>query len=188
MYAIINPAAVRRSQEGKTMNCSIRQWKIEDAADLAAALSNKAVLNNLRDGIPYPYTEEDARDFIGSMLAADSNSTFSFAITADDTVIGSIAVFRKENIHFRTGELGYYIAEKYWGRGLATQAVCAICRYVFENTDIIRIFAEPFEYNTASCRVLEKSGFEYEGRLRCNAVKNDRILNMKMYSLIKACE
>jgi len=81
--------------------------------------------------------------------------------------------------------MGYYVAEPYWGRGLVTCAVNKICRFVFENTDIIRIFAEPFAYNTASCRVLEKAGFACEGTLRKNAVKNGVVIDMKMYSKIR---
>lgn len=167
------------------MECKIRKWRIEDKADLAENLSNKHVLDNLRDGLPYPYTEKDAEEFIGAMLSSDPDKTFAFAITLDDKVIGSIGVFRGENIHFRTAEMGYYIGEKHWGKGYMTSAVKQICEYVFKNSDIIRIYAEPFAHNTASCRVLEKAGFTYEGTLRCNAQKNGQIEDMKMYSLIK---
>ncbi len=167
------------------MICKIRKWVLSDAADLAAALSNKKILDNLRDGLPYPYTEQDGRDFILAMLSADENETFAFAVTVDGKVIGSISVFRQANIHRQTAELGYYIAEEYWGRGITTEAVKQICEYVFDKSDIIRIYAEPFAYNTASCRVLEKAGFQYEGRLRSNAVKNGKVIDMKMYSLLR---
>lgn len=167
------------------MKCRIRKWELSDAKDLAAALSNKKVQDNLRDGLPYPYTEQDGKDFISAMLSADENETFAFAITVDNTVIGSIGIFRQENIHRQTAELGYYIAEEYWGKGIMTEAVRQICEYVFRESDIIRIYAEPFVYNIASCRVLEKAGFQYEGTLRSNAVKNGKIMDMKMYSLLK---
>lgn len=167
------------------MICKIREWELSDAANLAAALSNKKVQDNLRDGLPYPYTEQDGFDFISAMLSADKNDTFAFAVTIDDKVIGSIGVFRQSNIHRQTAELGYYIAEEYWGKGITTEAVKKICEYVFSMSDIIRIYAEPFAYNTASCRVLEKSGFQYEGTLRKNAVKNGKVLDMKLYSKIR---
>ena len=167
------------------MICKIRKWDLADAADLAAALSNRKVQDNLRDGLPYPYTEQDGVDFISAMLSADENKTFAFAITADGRVVGSIGVFRQGNIHRRTAELGYYIAEGYWGKGIMTEAVKQVCKYVFEKSDILRIYAEPFAYNTASCRVLEKAGFQYEGTLRNNAVKNGKVIDMKMYSLLK---
>lgn len=167
------------------MTCSIRKWKLSDAKDLVVACSNKKVQDNLRDGLPYPYTEQDGVDFISAMLAADENETFAFAITVDDKAVGSIGVFRQANIHRQTAELGYYIAEEYWGKGMMTEAVNQICNYVFDNSDIIRIFAEPFAHNAASCRVLEKAGFQYEGTLRSNAVKNGRVIDMKMYALLK---
>lgn len=163
----------------------LREWRSEDRGALAALLNNRNILNNLRDGIPYPYTETDAEEFIASMRAADKSRTFAFAVTADDEVVGSIGVFRQDNIHSRTAEMGYYIGEPYWGKGYATGAVKQVCAYVFENTDIIRIFAEPFAYNTASCRVLEKAGFRFEGVLHSNAVKNKEVLDMKLYALVR---
>lgn len=167
------------------MECSTRSWKVEDAGDLAVALNNKKILDNLRDGLPYPYTVEDGRAFIEAMLCDDENKTYPFAITVNDKAVGSIGVFRKDNIHCKTAEMGYYIAEPYWGQGIGTSAVKQVCNYIFEKTDIIRIFAEPFAHNVASCRVLEKAGFAYEGTLRKNAVKNGNVLDMKIYSIIK---
>lgn len=167
------------------MNCKIRKWAFSDAKDLAIALSNKNIQNNLRDGLPFPYTEHDAVDYISAMLSADENKTFAFAITVNEKAIGSIGVFRQSNIHRQTAELGYYIAEAYWGRGIMTDAVKQTCSYVFDKSDIVRIYAEPFAYNTASCRVLEKAGFQFEGILRKNAIKNGKILDMRMYSLLR---
>ena len=167
------------------MTCRIRKWKLSDAADLAMAISNKKVQDNLRDGLPYPYLEQDAADFISDMLSTDENEVFAFAITVDNKVVGSIGVFRQGNIHRLTAELGYYIAEEYWGRGIMTETVRQTCEYVFDKSDIIRIYAEPFAYNIASCRVLEKAGFQYEGTLRDNAVKNGQVIDMKMYSLLR---
>ncbi|MBE7000377.1 MAG: GNAT family N-acetyltransferase, partial [Ruminococcaceae bacterium] len=158
------------------MNCKIRKWKLTDAKDIAVALSNKKIQDNLRDGLPYPYSEQDGIDFISSMLSANEDETFAFAITLDDKAIGSIGVFRQQNIHRQTAEMGYYIAEEYWGKGIMTDAVKQICEYVFKNSDILRIYAEPFAYNIGSCRVLEKAGFQYEGTLRNNAVKNGKVI------------
>ena len=146
--------------------CQLRPWRLSDAADLAAAIGSKKVQDNLRDGIPFPYTEDDARAFIREMLDADPDAVYAYAITVEDRAIGSIGVYRQGNIHRRTAELGYYLAEPFWGKGLATSAVSAVCRRIFDSTDILRIYAEPFAYNTASCRVLEKCGFvpEYTGQ------------------------
>lgn len=167
------------------MECCLRGWKREDAEALAGMLNNPAIQDWLRDGIPYPYTLNDAKAYIAAMQKANQHTTFAFAVTAEKKVVGSLGVFRQGNIHVRTAELGYYIAQPYWGKGLGTDAVKQACAYVFAHTDILRIFAEPFLENGASCRVLEKAGFEREGILRQNAVKKGRVMDMAMYALLK---
>ena len=135
--------------------------------------------------MPYPYTEQDGKNFISAMLSADENETFAFAITVDNKVIGSIGMFQQNNIHRQTAELGYFIAEEYWGKGIMTEAVRQICKYVFNESDVIRIYADSFAQNRVSCRALEKAGFQYEGTMRSNVVKNGKVIDMKMYSLLK---
>lgn len=170
------------------MGISIRQWRLSDAKDLAAALSNPKVLNNLRDGLPYPYREQDAQNYIRSMLSADPDQIFAYAVCVDDKAVGSVTAFRQENIHRCTAELGYYLAEAYWGQGIMTQAVCMLCVRLFSETDLLRIYAEPFACNMGSRRVLEKAGFQLEGILRSNACKNGQVLDMAMYGLIRERE
>ncbi|WP_349947515.1 GNAT family N-acetyltransferase [Lacrimispora sp. BS-2] len=109
------------------MGCKIREWQVEDAENLALAINNKKIQDNLRDGLPYPYTVEDAKEYITSMLSANKDVTYAFAVTVYDKVIGSIGVFRCNNIHFRSAEMGYYIAESYWGKGIGTSAVKQTC-------------------------------------------------------------
>ena len=167
------------------MKISIRTWKQTDAKALSDALSNKKILNNLRDGLPYPYTKEDALDYINFILSSNPNNTFAYAIDVDGVAVGSIGAFRQENIHYRTAEVGYYLAEEFWGKGIMTEAVRLLCSEVFAKTDIIRIYAEPFAYNTGSRRVLEKAGFQFEGIMKCNAVKNGQILDMALYAITR---
>ena len=167
------------------MNCALRKWRLSDAKDLATALNNEKILNNLRDGLPFPYTEKDAAEYISAMLSADENSTFAYAVTVDDRAVGSIGAFRQSNIHCKTAELGYYLAEEYWGKGIMTDAIRQICSLIFDTTDILRIYAEPFAYNIGSRRALEKAGFTYEGTMKYNAVKNGKVLDMTMYALTK---
>lgn len=168
------------------MEVSIRPWRMSDALCLAEIINSKKIQDNLRDGIPYPYFEKDGEEFIASMLNADRDNTFAFAITVAGRLAGSIGAYRKTNIHRRTAEIGYYVGEQFWGKGVCTKAVKLVCQYVFDNTDIIRIYAEPFADNIASCKVLEKAGFDLEGTLRSNAVKNGKVIDMRMYSLIKS--
>ena len=163
----------------------LRQWELSDTQALVAVINNINVLDNLRDGIPYPYTEKDAEEFINSTLTAGKDTQYAFAIVHDGKVVGSVGAFRKDNVHRLTAEMGYYIAEPYWGKGIATDAIRQACDYIFENTDIIRVFAEPYANNCASCRVLEKAGFQYEGLLRRNALKNGTPVDMKMYAILK---
>lgn len=162
----------------------MRAWKPEDKEQLAELLNNRNILNNLRDGIPFPYTAEDAEHFIRSMLSADKTQTFAFAITANGETVGSIGAFRGNNIHACTAELGYYIGERFWGKGIATCAVKQICDYIFKNTDIIRILQNPSPATPHPPRA-GKSGFQYEGTLRNNAVKNGSVLDMKLYAILK---
>lgn len=164
---------------------TIREWKEGDVRALAQLLNNRRILDNLRDGLPYPYTTADALFYINSCLSADKNSNFCFAIVCNDQVVGSIGIFRQGNIHFRTAELGYYIGEEFWGKGIMTEAVRLACKHVFNNTDIVRIYAEPFAENIGSCRVLEKNGFVLEGIMRKNAFKNGVLRDMKLYALVK---
>ncbi len=163
----------------------LREWQESDAKVLAELLNNKKILDNLRDGLPYPYTESDALWYINSCLSADKDKQFCFAVIYNAEVVGSIGVFRQENIHGKTAELGYYIGENFWRKGIATEAVKLACEHIFDNTDIVRIFAEPFAENTGSCRVLEKNGFVLEGILRKNAFKNGVFRDMKLYAKVK---
>lgn len=178
----------RDKKKENHMQISLRTWKQTDAKALASTLSNKKIQNNLRDGLPYPYTEKDALDYIIFILSSNPNDTFAYAIDIDGKVVGSIGAFRQGNIHYRTAELGYYLAEEYWGRGVMTEAVRLLCEKVFSETDIIRIYAEPFAYNIGSRRVLEKAGFQLEGIMKCNAVKNGQILDMALYGLTRQIE
>lgn len=166
------------------MHLSIRPWEADDAPVIVEALSDTGVTDNLRDGLPKPYTEADARDYIAFAQTAGEGA-YVFAIVADGETVGSIQLTRQQNIHRRTAELGYYVVRRRWGSGICTEAVRQICRFAFENTDLLRVFAEPFAENAASCRVLEKAGFKLEGVLRQNAVKNGEVRDMRLYSLVR---
>ena len=166
------------------MQLTIRHWTESHATVIAEALNDAVVTDNLSDGLPTPYTEADARDYIAFAQTAGEGA-YAFAIAEDGVAVGSIQLTRQQNIHRRTAELGYYVVRRRWGAGICTEAVRQICRFAFENTDVLRIFAEPFAENAASCRVLEKAGFQLEGVLRRNAVKNGQVRDMRLYSLVR---
>lgn len=167
------------------MRYTLRSWALDDAPYLAQILNNLNIQDNLRDGLPYPYLLDDARDYIRFILSTKEDMCSTRAICIHDKPIGNISIIRGDNIHRCTAELGYYLAEPFWGKGIVTHAVKEACHFVFENTDILRIYAEPFSDNIPSCRVLEKAGFSLEGIMRKNALKNGEVRDMKLFAKIK---
>lgn len=168
------------------MDFVLRQWKQADADSVARYINNKKVQRWLRDGLPFPYTREDAVSFIEDMcLAADPKRDIMLAVEAGGEAIGSIGVFTKDNIYCKSAELGYWLAEPFWGRGIMTRAVQKICTLAFETLDIVRIFAEPFAENAGSRKVLENTGFVLEGILRRSVYKEGRVQDSCMYALLK---
>ena len=168
------------------MPCVIRPWRTEDAEDIAYAMNNRNVLDNLRDGIPFPYTPSDALEYMSFLAKSGQGQIYSFVIDYNGRAVGSISATRQQDIHSRTAEAGYYIAEEFWGLGIGTSALRQLRRYIFSHTDIIRLFAMPFDDNAASCRILENCGFSLEGILRCNAVKNGTVRDMRMYAALSS--
>lgn len=164
---------------------TLREWRQEDAESLAIAADNPKIAANLRNVFPNPYTIGDARWYINDCISKNGEKQINCAIEAAGTVIGSVGVFVKDDVLEKSAELGYWLSEDYWGQGIMTQAVEHICRQAFALFDIVRIFAEPFEYNTGSRRVLEKSGFTYEGTMRDGIYKNGKVYSYCMYSLLR---
>lgn len=162
-------------------NCEIRKFVSEDAESLARNANNSKIAQGLRDRFPHPYTVSHARDWISRSL--DSSPVCSFAIATPAEVIGGIGLELPRGAPLRIAELGYWLAESHWGRGIATHAVSCFCREAFVAFDLIRIYARVFETNPASARVLEKAGFRRDGRLRMSVVKNGRVLDEWLYSL-----
>lgn len=167
------------------MKLELLKWEKEFASSIAKYANNPKIGQNLRDGFPYPYTLEDAQAYIHSCIQNEGNHPWSRAIVADGEPVGSMGVFRRENIYRRSGELGYWLAEEYWGQGIATHAVGMLCAEVFAHSDIIRIFAEPFAHNVGSRRVLEKNGFTLEGILSSSILKNGVVGDSCIYALVK---
>lgn len=147
------------------MTWTLRPWRMSDAGALAALLQDGRVRRMLRDGLPYPYTEADARAFLAETLASDPEEVFAFAIAQEDIPVGSLGMFRQGNIHRRTAELGYYLGPDHWGQGIGTWAVREAVQWVFARTDLLRIFAEPFAENHASCPGAGESGIPAGGGL-----------------------
>lgn len=157
------------------MNIILRPWQPEDAQALANVANNRNIWNNVRDRLPSPYTVTDALQWI-SHSKKDTIHT-NFAIVYNDEVAGSIGCIRKEDVYRKNIEIGYFIGEQFWGKGIATKAVGLLLEYIIKHTDAIRIYAEVFEYNKASMKVLQKNGFYLEGIRRKGAIKNNVLVD-----------
>ena len=164
---------------------SLRPYCMEDIPSMVQHANSWKVAHNLRDVFPHPYTEKDARDFVALCLQNEGRGQLCRAIDVDGAAVGSIGLTRGTDVYRRSGELGYWLAEPLWGRGIMTAAVTAMCREGFEAWDIVRIHAQPFARNLASRRVLEKAGFTLEGTLRQSVYKNGEMLDACIYALLR---
>lgn len=163
----------------------LRKWKKEDAESVAIAANNKAIADNLRNVFPNPYTMDDATWYVNDCIEKADAKQITRAIVVNGKAVGSIGVFIKEDVYEKSAELGYWLAEAYWRKGIMSCAVKEICKDAFTMFDIERIFAEPFERNSGSRGVLEKAGFTYEGTLRNSVYKNGILQSSCMYSLLR---
>ena len=153
----------------------IRSWSFQDRPAIVKYANNRKIWLNLRDNFPHPYTESDADTYLKSVV--DQRPETDFAIATLDEAIGAIGLKLKEDVSRKSAELGYWLGEPFWGQGIATASVSAIVEYGFSHFDIVRIWAEVFEWNPASMRVLEKAGFQMEGRLRKSVHKDGKVID-----------
>lgn len=163
----------------------LRPWKTEDAKSLATSANNLHIAKNLRNAFPNPYTLEAAVWYINDCIANAGKNQINDAIVVDGQAVGSIGIFVKDDVYEKSAELGYWLSEDYWRKGIMSKAVQIICQEAFERFDIIRIFAEPFADNAGSRRVLEKVGFTCEGTMRNGVYKNGEIHSYCMYSVLR---
>lgn len=164
-------------------NYFIRSWTMDDVDSLAKYANNRNIWINLRDAFPHPYTREDARYWIQYALAHKPETLFAIATEAE--AIGGIGLHPQPDVHRLTAELGYWLAEPFWGRGIMTRAVVAITEWAFANLNLVRIFASAYHTNAASARVLEKAGYTFEGRLRKSVIKDGKIYDQLLYAALK---
>jgi ribosomal-protein-alanine N-acetyltransferase len=163
-------------------SCAVRSWRIADAEALARHADNKKIWLNLRDAFPHPYTVRDARDFIKSLRERAPETTF--AIDVGGEAAGSVGFVLRHDVERVSAEIGYWLAEPFWGRGITTEALAAVTRHAIAVHTLTRVYALPFAWNAASCRVLEKAGYVLEARLRRSAIKNGIITDQLQYAFI----
>jgi len=159
----------------------LRKWNESDLNNLVKYANNIKIANRLTNGFPHPYTEEDGKAYLSTVIS--DNPTKVFAIEVDGEAVGSIGIFPQTDIHEKNAEMGYWLAEEYWGQGIMVEAIKEITAYGFQTFDIVRIFARPFSTNFQSQRVLEKAGFTLEARLKKAIFKNGEFTDELIYTL-----
>src|SRR5436190_5392448 len=148
----------------KLTMCEIRSWRTSDIEPLVRYANNRKIAMNLRDRFPHPYTKADGQRFIRAMRHADPET--AFAVVVDGEAAGGIGFVLQQDVDRASAEIGYWLGEPFWGRGITTEALVAVTGHVIDRHGVTRVFAVPFAHNTASCRVLEKAGYVLEARLR----------------------
>lgn len=162
---------------------AIRSWEWSDAEPLQQYANNRKVAKNLHDGFPSPYTARDARRWLAHALSTPSET--AFAIEVDGKSVGGIGYVLKHGASLRAAEIGYWLGEPYWGRGITSECVRALSNYVFEHLPhICRLYAQVFPWNRGSMRVLENAGFSQECVLQKAAMKAGNLIDLVQYSLI----
>lgn len=162
--------------------CEIRSWTVKDLTSLVEHANNRKIWLNLRDGFPHPYKKSDGREFLQRMRATRPETTFAIAV--DGQAVGGIGFMIRDDVERVSAEVGYWLGEAYWNRGIATEALRAITNHAIAAHGLTRVFAVPFAWNTASCRVLEKAGYVLEARLRRSCIKDGQITDQMQYAFI----
>ena len=162
---------------------TLRKWCDSDLESLAKYADNYEIARFLTDAFPYPYTVEDAKAYI--LMVKDENPVKCFAIDLNGEAIGSIGIFPQADVHRKNAEMGYWLAEEFWGQGIMPEAIGQIVDYGFRTFDITRIFARPYGHNLKSQRVLVKAGFVLEARFEKALFKHGEFVDELIYAIRK---
>ena len=161
----------------------LRSFHPEDAPALAKYGNNRAIWRNLWDRHPYPYGIEDAEEWIQFTIGQETETIF--AIASSEEAIGCIGMLPQDDVARISAEVGYWLGEPFWNRGIATGALQALTEYAFGELGLVRLYATVMEWNPASARVLEKAGYQYEGLLRKSVIKDGEILDQWLYAIVR---
>lgn len=163
------------------MDFTLRKWSKEDLSSLVKHANNYNIAKNLTNLFPHPYTKADGEAFIEKVTGM--NAPLILAIDINGEAVGGIGLHPQSDIHIKNAELGYWLAESYWGKGIVTKAIEQIAIKGFNELDINRIFARPFGTNIGSQRVLEKAGFKLEGKFDKTIFKNGEYVDELIYAV-----
>ncbi len=165
-------------------NFTLREWNLSDSESLARHANNIRIWNNVRDLFPHPYNSTDGVIFISAAIAKPRPAV-DLAIDVNGKAVGGIGIVLQHDVERISAEIGYWLGESFWNKGIMTAAVEKMIKYAFTNFPIRKLYAPVFEYNHASMKVLQKAGFEKEAILKKAAIKNSRIVDLHYFSLIK---
>ena len=166
------------------MQVVLRPWSFADVNDLSTLADNRKIWDNVRDYFPHPYTRQKAEEWIG--LHHHKKPVSHFAIETDGKLAGGISILTKEDIYRCSAEIGYWIGEPFWGKGIATEAIRQLMIIAWNHfPEVVRIYAEVFATNIASTRALEKNGFELESVRKNSCIKNGIIGNDMVFVKLK---
>ncbi len=165
------------------MQFTLRPWNINDLENLVKIADNPKIANNMMNRFVNPFTIEQGKQFIS--YAEGMNPIRIFAIDVNGVAIGAIGIHPQDDIYIKNAELGYWLAEEHWGKGITTEAIKRMLDYGFKTWDLKRIFARPFGTNIGSQRVLEKAGFTLEARLENTIFKNGDYTDELIYAIRK---
>ncbi|WP_205511232.1 GNAT family N-acetyltransferase [Longitalea arenae] len=154
-----------------------------DAEALAAVASDPSISNFVRDSFPSPYTLAHAKGFI--QFAEGDPHLYCWAIFEGSALAGVISLTQQEDIYRHSAEIGYWLGSDFRGRGISTEAIGLVCRYAFDQLNIVRIFAHVFEHNHASRKALLKNGFVIEGIRKKGSIKNNQLLDDYLMAKLK---
>jgi len=163
-------------------NINIRLLDDNDAKEYALTLNNQEVQRFLSDDLNYPYTQEDSLNLIQSI---DKDNFLVFGILYNDHIVGGFTLKRLSGIERYTGEITYHLLPDYHGKGIAFKALLLLLGYIYQETNIARIQCKVFQDNLELMQLLEKVGFKFEGRMRSSAIKNNKMIDMRLYSLTR---
>ncbi|MBI2071763.1 MAG: GNAT family N-acetyltransferase [Gemmatimonadetes bacterium] len=163
--------------------CTVRSWRRGDEASLVRHANNRNVWINLRDRFPHPYTSDDAARWMAWVLAERPETNFAIAVGGD--AVGGVGYEIQPDVLRMSAEIGFWLGEAYWGRGIMTEAVRAVTEHALRTHQLVRLYATVFEWNPASMRVLEKAGYTQEARLRRSAVKDGRVIDQVLYAITR---
>lgn len=166
----------------KLSSCDVRSWRTTDVDSLVKHANNYNIWINLRDAFPHPYAKRDGRAFIKGALSREPETMFAIAV--EDEAVGGIGFVLHPDVERVSAEIGYWLAEPFWKRGITSEALAAVTKHAIATHHLTRIYAVPYAWNAASCRVLEKAGYVLEARLRRSAIKNGRIIDQMQYAYV----